>query len=280
VRNFAAISAVQNALAGSTVLGSILGDYEYETIPGKPGKPAKYGPPRPPEKFLAHLRRLGWIARDDRRGYTVTRLGLALLEADGVDPQDESSSVILLAKGSELAYPKVFGTIGGCGDALVVDAYLGFEALYDLVSHTGATRFLVDHKYNASRVSELSVLMRTAPPNNNGVVRELRQADFHDRYLVGEDKVYSLTASLNGLGGKNSALLYELPDSLARTAREEVEDLWRNATVLARGLDIASGDGTEPSSRVIREEDGRYLHDGCDVRHRKRGAADNCTNGS
>jgi hypothetical protein len=52
-------------------------------------------------------------------------------------------------------------------------------------------------------------------------VRELRCADFHDRYLIGEDRVYGLGSSLNGVG-KNMTTLIHLPDLAAQTVRAEL----------------------------------------------------------
>lgn len=77
--------------------------WEYETIPGKPGKPAIYAPDKPPEKFLAHLRRLGWVDRDARRRYSVTKLGRALLAAEAMAESDSRPvSSCACPRGSEL----------------------------------------------------------------------------------------------------------------------------------------------------------------------------------
>ncbi len=81
---------------------------EYEVIPGRPGRPARFGPDKPAEKFPAHLLRLVWIERDKKGGYGVTRLGHALLRAEAAaDDGDEDTSVMVLAAGDELAYGRV-----------------------------------------------------------------------------------------------------------------------------------------------------------------------------
>jgi len=64
------------------------------------------------------------------------------------------------------------------------------------------------------------------------VVRELRCVDFHDRYLIGEDRVYGLGSSLNG-AGKNMTTLIHLPDLAAQTVHAEAERLWVDAEVIA-----------------------------------------------
>ncbi len=74
------MNLMRDVLAAATIVNQSLG-LEYETIPGKPGRVAVYGPDKRPEKFLAHLRRLEWIERDAKGGYGVTLLGQALLRA-------------------------------------------------------------------------------------------------------------------------------------------------------------------------------------------------------
>lgn len=72
--NFPSLRAVQ---AAAQTIAPMTG--QYEIIPGKPGRPAVYAPNRTAEKFLAHLRRLGWVERDQRARCAVTQLGHALL---------------------------------------------------------------------------------------------------------------------------------------------------------------------------------------------------------
>lgn len=268
--------------------------WEYETIPGKPGRPAIYAADKPPEKFLAHLRRLGWIDRDTRNRYSVTKLGRALLAAEvtaGSDPQD-SAVIVLAPEDQNLGYGQVLGRVSTCGDVLVADHYLGVQELMDLLEHTDASRFLVGPKMSRDRVTELSVQIKLSGPSDLGVVRELRRANFHDRYLVGEQKVFTLTASLNGVSKSSMALLMEMTDVAADAIRTYVEELWEQAEPLARGLsqeDLDAEDAEDAEDvmaipatpeRLIREENDRFLHTGCDVRHKKAQAARNCTNGS
>lgn len=267
------------------IVDQVLG-IEYETIPGKPGKPAVYAPDKPPEKFLAHLRRLGWIDRDGRRRYGVTLLGYALLRADAIaEAADEDSAVMVLpAEDQKLGYGQVLGRIADSGDALVLDAYLGTEQLMDILEHTNASRFLVGDKLSEGRIAELAVQIRLSPPNNVGSTRELRQASFHDRYLIGEHKVYTLTASLNGVGRSSMAILMEMTEVAARAIRTHAEELWASGQPIASGLSAkalvegaASSLGGSEAPKDICIEDGRYLHDGCSVRHRTQRAAENCT---
>lgn len=79
---FPALSGVSLALQGlanAIRIPNVFGDVEYEVIAAKPGRPAVYAPDQPPEKFLAHLRRLGWVERNNSGRYGVTLLGEALL---------------------------------------------------------------------------------------------------------------------------------------------------------------------------------------------------------
>lgn len=260
--------------------------WEYETIPSKPGRPAVYAADKPPEKFLAHLRRLGWVDRDSRHRYSVTKLGQALLTTEALTESDldDSSVVVLAPEDQKLGYGQVLGRISTCGDSFIADHYLGVHELMDLLEHTDASRFLIGPNLPRDRVTELSLQIKLAPPNEMGVTRELRRADFHDRYLVGEQNVFTLTSSLNGVSKSSMALLMEMTNVAAGAVRTHAETLWKNAEQLARGLsqdDLVAEveDAADSLQKVIYEEDGRFLHDGCDVRHKKRQAAANCTNG-
>lgn len=279
--------ALQAIASGFRVPGW-LGNVEYEVIPGKPGRPAIYAPDKPPEKFLAHLRRLGWIERNNSGRYGVTLLGEALLKADVLEEADfEDPSVMVLAAGDQnLGYGQVLGRIADSGDALVVDGYLGAQELAHILKHTNASRFLIGNKLASSRVTELAVQIGFAPPSSTGAVRELRKASFHDRYLIGEHKVYTLTASLNGVGKSSMAVLMEMTDVAARAIRAEVENWWMGGEVVATGLttealaESMAGTAEAEATKTIRLEDDRYVHDGCTVRHRTQQAAENCTNGT
>lgn len=277
---------MRDVLAASDIVSQSLG-VEYETIPGKPGKAAVYGQDKPPEKFLAHLRRLEWIERDAKGGYGVTLLGHALLRAEASSELgDDDSSVMVLAADDELAYGRVMGVISECGDAFIMDAYLGTEEMINITKHSNASRFLVGDKLPKNRLTELAVLIELTPVESGGAARELRQAAFHDRWVVGDHKVYGLGASINGVGGKSMTTLIEMPDAAARFIRDAAEALWSDAKIIAetRQADTQAEDEGEAdavtSNKVIREVEGRYLHEGCVVRHKTELAAEKCTNGS
>ena len=278
--NSGVVRAIQSAgLASALTMPGV----EYKTIPGKPGKPAVYGPDQPPEKFLAHLRRLGWIERDTRGGYGLTLLGHALLRSEAASEMgDDDSSVMVLAADDELAYGRVMGVIAECGDAFIMDAYLGTEELINVLKHTSASRFLVGDKLPRNRLTELAILIELTPPGPSGATRELRQAAFHDRWVVGDHKLYGLGASINGVGGKSMTTLVEMPDSAARFIRAAAYELWAKATSVAETRHAAADDlGNDDSDdhKLFRREDDRFMHDGCTVRHKTRRAAENCSNG-
>lgn len=136
---------------------------EYETISGKRGKPAVYGPEKPPERFLAHLDRLGWIERDAKRSYSVTLLGHALLRAEASASDDDDQPVMVLEAPDELAYSRVVGVIASCGDALIMDPYLGAEEFALISRHTTACRFLVGDKLSKNRLATLGVSVALTP---------------------------------------------------------------------------------------------------------------------
>lgn len=263
---------------------------EYEIVPGRPGKPARYAPDKPAEKFLAHLRRLGWIERDRKRRYGVTQLGHALLRAEAAmrdADAEEDTSVMVLAAEDELAYGRALGVISECGEALIMDAYLGAQELVHILKDSRACRFLVSSKLKRRRLTELALMIRLTPATD-GVVRELRCADFHDRYVVGEENVYGLGSSLNGVG-KNMTTLVHMPDLAARTIRAEAEDLWAEAEVIAftdehlqlgddadLTQDQAADDALVVEPQGIQFDAGAFRHDGCPVRHRSQRTAEKC----
>ncbi len=259
---------------------------QYKVIPGKPGRPAAYGPERPPERFLAHLRRLGWIERDHRGRYAVTQLGHALLRAEAsLESEDEESSVMVLEADDELAYGHVLGVIAECGAALILDAYLGTEELVHILKHTNACRFLVGNKLSKARVAELSVLIELTPSHPDDPTRELRRAEFHDRWLIGDQHVYGLRSSLNGVGKAATTTLVQMPDTADRAIRAQAENLWDEAEIITQTRQVDDSDGGEPGDNEsdntaddgVREVDGAFVHGKCTIRHRSVEAASRCT---
>lgn len=257
---------------------------EYEIIPGSQGRPAQYAPDKPAEKFLANLRRLNWIERDQRGRYGVTQLGQALLRAEAsADDDGADASVMVLTAGDELAYGRVLGAISECGEALIVDGYLDAKELVHILKDSSASRFLVSKKLSRSRTTELGVMIRlTSAPS--GVRRELRVADFHDRYVIGETTVYGLGSSLNGVGTSLTTLI-QMPDAAARTIRAEAESIWAGAEVIAytgehvpAEVDVDQDEQASPPDG-LRDDAGTFRHDGCPVHHRSQQAAKNCSRG-
>lgn len=277
--NLSAIGAIKGAITAGMI-------GEYKTIPGKPGRAAVYAPHRPSEKFLAHLRRLGWVERDQRGRYGVTQLGHALLRAEvSVDSENGEPSVVVLEADDELAYGQMLGVIAECGDALILDAYLGTQELMHILQHTKACRFIVGSKLSPKRVVELSILIETTLPYSDGRARELRRADFHDRWLIGDQDVYGLGSSLNGVGKKATTTLVRMPEITAQTMRSHAEDLWREAEFIARTRQVndsgeKSDEGDDASGDVpddeIHEVNGAFKHGTCKVRHRSTASAEQC----
>lgn len=278
------------ARAGISPLSNVTSQLygQYEMIPGEPGRPAVYGPDQPKEKFLRHLRRLGWVTRDAQKRYTVTPLGDALLRYEAaIESEEDDSAVTLLAADNELAYGHVLGHVAECGYALIVDAYLGAEQLDLMIRHTSARRFLIGMNLSKLKRTELAVLIETSPVLE-GPPRELRQAKFHDRWLIGDGKVYGLGASLNGIG-KHPTTLVLMQGTVAQTVASQADDLWNGAAFVARtqgqdtfddGEDIpVVEDAPKDGTSAVREVDGAYMHSGCTIRHKTVATATSCTRG-
>lgn len=207
---------------------------------------------------------------------------------------DEDASVMVLTADDELAYGRVLGVIAESGEAFVVDGYLDAQELVHILKDSNASRFLVSNKLSAGRLAQLAIQIRLTPPNEDGGVRELRRADFHDRYLIGDHKGLRPWFITERRRKKHHHAL-EMPGVAAQTIRAHAESLWEAAEVVAFTLqhdedglvdEGAHAEGSleddgAPDSRpkVTRSEGGVYRHDGCPVRHRSQQAAERCTNG-
>lgn len=214
---------VTNSLIASNLWG-------FETIPGTPARPAKYAKGTPREGFMAHMRRLGWVTRDDSKAYEVSELGLALLRAHET-PNEDSDVLVLGGDDQALDYSKAIDHISGHGEAMLVDAYLGIDQIKDLLQYTSVTRFLVsDHKKTGKRKVGLGVYLKNWKKQNDDSIIELRAANLHDRWIVGAADFHLLGASLNGIG-KYTTTLTRVRGDAGGELRKQAENLWAKAEV-------------------------------------------------
>lgn len=144
---------------------------------------------------------------------------------------DSGGVTVLAAEEGNVDYSTAIGQIAECGDALVVDAYLGPEQLVDLLEFTQVSRVIVDHTdaRHQGKVARLGVQLKTWRKNNPDRNLELRQAVCHDRWIVSEDKFYMLGSSLNGIGKSKISSLVEISPAGAQVLRKYAEELWEEA---------------------------------------------------
>ncbi|MFV8165294.1 hypothetical protein ACNQVK_24915 [Mycobacterium sp. 134] len=179
----------------------------------------------PDEAAIEQLKRLHWIeASATGAGLVLTGLGRALLRQD--TDQATDAEVTVLDGDDPLAWGSLVGTIADVGPCLIVDPYLKPEQFLDVASFTGATRVILRQPKKPSEKVAWQVY-QTLPT----VEISIRFADprlLHDRYIVGENRVYQLGCSLNGVGRKPTTLV-PVNGEPADRIREIVEQWWETA---------------------------------------------------
>ena len=188
--------------------------------------------------------------------------------------------VIVMDAHDGMAYAQMLGRITECGDAFIIDPYLGTSALMDVITNTTACRFLISEALEESRVTELKVLIATSTVHQGCPPRELRRLPrgrIHDRFVLGERAAYTVGTSLTNVGQRALTTLIKLPSEFADAIRQQAEGWWDEAEVLSQSLtptELAAISSAAPEpeveSDVVREEGGKFLHDGCPVKHERR----------
>ncbi|CAJ1505620.1 hypothetical protein [[Mycobacterium] burgundiense] len=179
----------------------------------------------PGETVIEQVKRLHWVGPSATgAGLVLTGLGRALLRAD--TDQHTDADVVVLDGDDPLAWGSLVGTIADAGACLIVDPYLKPEQFLDVASFTGTTRVILrrpqrDYEKAAWQVYQtlpaLDITIRFADPQL-----------LHDRYIVGENRVYLLGCSLNGVGRKPTTLV-PVAGLAADRIREMVEGWWEAA---------------------------------------------------
>lgn len=184
------------------------------------------------ETFVGSLIRLRWLSRGVDQRLGVTPLGKALLRA-GQEAQESASEVVLLREDDQLAYGRLLGTIAETGDCLIVDPYLRADQLLALLSSTDATRFLIGAKVSKGETVAMITLLSAQGWGRGAELRRAGEGRLHDRYIVGEDAMWTLGTSLNAVGRATSTLLIPIPQDAAAEVRVGLEDVWNQAESLA-----------------------------------------------
>lgn len=142
---------------------------------------------------------------------------------------------------------KLLGHISELADCLIVDPYLKAPELSQIIEHTAAARILVGPGLRPKELVELRVLLA----GNSGRDIEIRIAPagtLHDRYLINEEVVHLIGASMNNIGGTTTTMLVPLPEgpaSLIRTTSEEWWELSEPLVPSSNDQDKSGEDGTD-----------------------------------
>lgn len=225
-------------------------------VPGEPGEPAKYAPDTAPERFIAHLIRLGWIEQTpDTGALSVTPLGLALLRtAETAEDEHAGPTTVILGKDDELAYPTLIGRIAEAQAGLLIDPYLRLEQLLAVRAYTRISRVLTSRSVAAKDLAAMAVLVNSGGSEDSIELRAAARDVLHDRMIVAADgRIDTIGTSLGTVGGKYTTVLSPLPEAVAVEMGTQADLWWEQAEVLATyppappeaPTDVPAGESTE-----------------------------------
>jgi hypothetical protein len=179
----------------------------------------------PDETVIEQVQRFRWFRISSTgAGLVLTELGRALLRAD--TDQSTTSEVTILDGQDPLAWGSLVGTIAEIGECLIVDPYLKAEQFLDIAKFTGTTRVILKRPRSESEL--IRWRMYQAIPEVSVDIRIAEPQHLHDRYIVGENAVYGLGCSLNGVARKPT-ILVPLTGQVADHIRAIVEEWWDTA---------------------------------------------------
>lgn len=199
----------------------------------EPEIPPEYGPDIPPESFVQHLIRLGWMDKNDQGGLSLTPLGRALLRSeDATESQSDAYDVVLLDAQSELSYPVFVQRLAEVGEAILIDPYLRIEQLLAIRAYTSISRVLVSSQLRREERAGMAVLIESG----TGRPIELRMANhgvLHDRMVIGDSSAFTIGTSINTIGKQHPTILTPLPATAADAMRTHVDKWWSEAQTIA-----------------------------------------------
>lgn len=207
---------------------NVLADYAARSLT------AFFEQAQPGETTTAFLQRVEWIELSSG-SVRLTQLGVAVLEhADRpalVDPADEPMSVTI-DPDDPLAYARIFHLLAGHGPGLLVDPYLKFDGLADIMQISSIDRVLTSNDDGRNRLGIFARALgaSTEPP----ALRTLDRSQLHDRFFIPDDgPVYTLGSSLNSIT-KRPGVVTPIADAAAAGAiRAAYADLWSQADEVA-----------------------------------------------
>lgn len=136
------------------------------------------------------------------------------------------------------ALTAVTGVLRECkGWALIVDPYLDSVALTDFLPMTPVglpLRLLASGKQKGSGLPEAVERWKAQFAQNRPV--ELRLATprlLHDRLIMDEERVWSLSQSFNAIAQRSPAMVHRVSADIAAAKREAFVDMWASATPIS-----------------------------------------------
>lgn len=200
----------------------------------------------PGEKMTSFLARVEWI-EIQRGNVHLTPLGRAVLEeADRpvlADAADEPLSVTI-DPDDPLAYTRIFHLLSGRGAGLLVDPYLKFEGLVDVMEISSIDRVLTsgDDGRNRLAIFARALGASTTPP----VLKTIDRARLHDRFFIPEEgPVYALGSSLNSIARRPGVVTPIADDAASAAVRKAYAKLWREASEVSAMPIEAGGTASE-----------------------------------
>lgn len=224
VMNPRPIGAKRSAPWVRTMASALEGFWGEETSPG--------------ESTVDFLTRVRWLDSGDDTT-TITALGKAVLahaeRPPRLDPTDEPLSVTI-DPDDPLAYARIFHLVSTHGPGLLVDPYLKFEGLADLIEISSVNRVLTGSDSAKNRLSIFGRMLGATA--GAPVMRLLDRAELHDRFFIPDDgPVYSLGSSLNSIA-KRPGVVTPIADAAAGAAiRSAYDALWGRATAVEATTD-------------------------------------------
>lgn len=201
----------------------------------------------PAESVSSYLKRVSWI-EVTRGGVVLTDLGRAVLDdadrPDLADPSNEPMSVTI-DPDDPMAYARIFHLISGHGSGLLIDPYLKFDGLVDVMEISGIDRVLTSNDNARNRLAIFARALGASP--TPPAVRTTGLGKLHDRFFIpDEGPVFTLGSSLNSIT-KRPGVVTPIADEAASAAiRKAYAEIWNDADVVA--ATPTEGDDAEAGS--------------------------------
>jgi hypothetical protein len=191
-----------------------------------------------------YMQRLGWISVHEEDKVQLTPLGFALAKAVGPAGANAFTSgpatavldmaAAVLSPDDPETFERFTRAVAGAGDAMLADPYFKGSTIGWVQTSTTISRVLMSEK-GAGKGEEGIIAARLAAGDVAGriEVRISAAPEFHDRAVVGQQgEVWVLGTSLNGVG-KHLSVLTRPDRECWPIYRKRLEDLWRDARVIA-----------------------------------------------